>query len=158
VTGLVFRYAVIGIVALVLLVALSVSVRGLIYLVAPPRDDAVYAVAPTASVTTKPMVKEVLLNTSHGLLGERPNQTHAAITLVVSRTITGEYSVVNAWSPVNDCGLTVGADRLTDCNSHAWTFAGDPVNAADPPLQRFAVRNENGALFADLTHPVDAGP
>jgi len=156
--GLVARYLAIGVVALVLLVALSVSVRGLIYLVAPPRDDSVYALAPTTSVTTKPIVKEVLLNTSHGLLGERPNQTHVAITLVISRTLTGEYSVVNAWSPVNDCALTVAADRLTDCAAHGWTFAGDPVNPGDPPLQRFAVQNENGALIADLTHAVDAGP
>jgi len=156
--GLVARYLVIGIVALVLLVALSVSVRGLIYFVAPPRDDSVYAVATTASVTTKPIVKDVLLNTGHGLLGERPNQTHAAITLVISRTLTGEYSVVNAWSPVNDCALTVAADRLIDCRAHAWTFAGDPVNPGDQPLQRFAVRNENGAMIADLTHPVDVGP
>lgn len=156
--GLVARYLVIGVIAVLLLVALSVSVRGLIYLVAPPRDDSVYAVAPTTAVTTKPIVKEVLLNSSHGLLGEQPNQTHVAITLVISRTLTGEYSVVNAWSPANDCALTVGADRLTDCRGHAWTFAGDPVNPGDQPLQRFEVQNENGALIADLTHPVDAGP
>jgi hypothetical protein len=154
----VLRYIVTGLVAVTLVVALALSVRVLINLVAPPRDDSVYALTTTASVSTTPIVKVVLLNSSHGLLGERPNGSHAAITLVVSRTLTGQYSVVNAWSPVSGCALTVTSDRLSDCRGRAWTFAGDPVDAGDAPLQRFAVTSENGALIADLTHPVDAGP
>jgi hypothetical protein len=154
----VLRYIVTGLVAVTLIVALALSVRVLIYLVPPPRDDSVYALTTTASVSTTPIVKVVLLNSPHGLLGERPNGSHAAITLVVSRTLTGQYSVVNAWSPVSGCALAVTSDRLTDCRGRAWTFAGDPVDASDAPLQRFAVTSENGALIADLTHPVDAGP
>lgn len=156
--GIVIRYAVVGVVALALLVGLSLFLRWSVLLVAPARDDSVYAVATAASVTTTPLVREVLLNEPHGLLGERLNDSHAAITLVVSRAVTGEYSVVNAWSPVSNCAVTVSADRLTDCAGHAWTFAGDSLASSDPPLQRFAVTNENGALIADLTHPVDVGP
>lgn len=156
--GLVARYLIAGVVALALLVGLALGLRWSVLLVAPARDDSVVAVATTASVTTTPVLKEVLLNTSHRLLGERPNDSHAAITLVISRTVTGEYSVVNAWSPVSDCALTLAEDRLADCAGHAWTFAGDALVSSDPPLQRFAVTNQDGALIADLTHPVDVAP
>ena len=156
--GLVLRYVIAGVVALALLVGLSLALRWSVLLVAPARDDSVYAVATAASVTATPIVREVLLNTPHGLLGERPNDSHAAITLVISRAITGEYDVVNAWSPVSSCALVVSTDRLVDCAGHAWTFAGDPLASGDPSLQRFGVTNQNGALIADLTHPVDAGP
>ena len=155
--GLVIRWMIAGVFALALLVGLALALRWSVLLVAPARDDSVYAVATTASVGTTPVVKELLLNAPHGLLGERPNDSHAAITVIISRGITGEISVVNAWSPVSDCAVTVSSDRLADCAGHAWTFAGDPLLSSDPPLQRFAVTNENGALIADLTHPVDAG-
>ncbi len=77
--------------------------------------------------------------------------------VVVSRTVTGQYAVVNAWSPVNDCALTLGADRVTDCQGRQWTLAGDPFEVTDPPLQRFPVRVENGAIVVDFTSPVGDG-
>ena len=92
----------------------------------------------------------------HGLLGERRNGEHAAIKVVISRSLTGLFDVVNAWSPVDDCALTVREDRLTDCRSHAWTFAGAPFSGGDRPLQAFPVTNQNGSLIVDFTHPVDA--
>lgn len=155
--GLVLRYALTALVALALLVGLMLAVRPLIFSLAPPRDDTVYAVAPVGEVTTAPVLRDLLLNAPHGLLGERPNGAHAEVTVVISRTLTGEYAVANAWSPVSNCATTLGADRVTDCAGHQWTFAGDPLAAADPPLQRFPVTVENGALVVDFTRPVDGG-
>jgi hypothetical protein len=152
------RYAVAAAAAFLLLLALLLLVRPAIYSVAPPRDDSVYVVIATASVpAATPFVKPLLLNTSHGLLGERRSGEHAVITVVISRAPTGLFSVVNAWSPVNDCGLTLRPDRLIDCRSHAWTFTGDPLSPGDRPLQAFPVTNQNGSLVVDFTHPVDAG-
>jgi len=152
------RYLVAAVVAFLLLLGLLLLVRRLIYSVAPPRDDSVYAVVTAASVpTTEPLVRELLLNSPHGLLGERRSGEHAVITVVVSRGLNGLFSVVNAWSPVNDCALTARPDRLVDCRGRAWTLAGDPFTIGDPPLQSFPVTNQNGALVVDFTHPVDVG-
>lgn len=148
------RYAAGFVIALVALVGLTLLVRPLIYSVAPPRDDSVYAVAAVTAVTTTPIVKDVLLNTGHGLLGERANGAQVVIRLAIVKTLTGEYSVVNAWSPVSDCALAAGEDRLKDCEGHAWTFDGAPFASSDPPLQRFVVHVDNGALVADLTRPI----
>ena len=152
------RYLVAAVVAFLLLLGLLLLVRPLIYSVAPPRDDSVYAVVGAASVpTTEPLVRELPLNSPHGLLGERRSGEHAVITVVVSRGQNGLFSVVNAWSPVNDCALTARPDRLVDCRGRAWTLAGDPFTTGDPPLQSFPVTNQNGALVVDFTHPVDVG-
>jgi hypothetical protein len=151
------RYAIAALVAFVLLVGLLLLVRPMIYSVAPPRDDSVYAVATTSSVpTSAPLVKEILLNTSHHLLGERRSGEHAVITVVVSRGLSGLFSVVNAWSPTNGCALTARPDRLVDCRGHAWTLAGDPFASGDAPLQSFPVSNQDGSVIVDFTHPVDA--
>lgn len=155
---LVLRYALVALIALAGLVGLALLIRPLIYTVAPPRDDTVYAVGAVASVTAVPTIRQVLINEPHGLLGEERQGAHAAIWLAVSRTATGEYAVVNAWSPVNACPLTVAVDRFRDCVGHAWTFSGDPINPVDRPLQRFPVVVEAGSLLADLTRPVDAAP
>jgi len=152
------RYVIAAAIAFLLLLGLLLLVRPLIYSVAPPRDDSVYAVATAASVpTSAPIVKELLLNTPHGLLGERRSGEHAVITVVVARGLSGLFSVVNAWSPVNDCALTARPDRLVDCRGHAWTLSGDPFAGGDPALQSFPVTNQGGALIVDFTHPVDAG-
>jgi len=152
------RYLVAAVVAFLLLLGLLLLVRPLIYSVAPPRDDSVYAVVTAASVpTTEPLVRELLLNSPHGLLSERRSGEHAVITVVVSRGLNGLFSVVNAWSPVNDCALTARPDRVVDCRGRAWTLAGDPFTTGDPPLQSFPVTNQNGALVVDFTHPVDVG-
>jgi hypothetical protein len=157
VSGTIGRYAVMVIIGFLLLLGLLLLVRPFIFSLAPPRDDSVYAVATVGELTGGPIQRELLLNSSEGLLGEQPNGIHAVITVVVSRTVTGQYAVVNGWSPVNDCALTLGADRVTDCRGLQWTLAGDPFDIARPPLQRFPVRVENGALVADLTSPVDDG-
>jgi hypothetical protein len=152
------RYLVAAVVAFLLLLGLLLLVRPMIYSVAPPRDDSVYAVVTAASVAvTEPRVMELPLNSPHGLLGERRSGEHAVITVVVSRGVNGLFSVVNAWSPVNDCALTAGPDRVVDCRGRSWTLAGDPFTTGDPPLQSFPVTNQNGALVVDFTHPVDVG-
>jgi hypothetical protein len=152
------RYLVAAVVAFLLLLGLLLLVRPLIYSVAPPRDDSVYAVVTAASVpATEPLVKELLLNSPHGLLGERRSGEHAVITVLVSRGLNGLFSVMNDWSPVNDCALTARPDRVVDCRGRAWTLAGDPFTTGDPPLQSFPVTNQNGALVVDFTHPVDVG-
>lgn len=152
------RYLVAAVIAFLLLVGLLLLVRPMIYSVAPPRDDSVYAVTTAASVpTSQPLVKELLLITPHGLLGERRSGLHATITVVISRGLNGLFSVVNAWSPTNDCALTARPDRLVDCRGHAWTLSGEPFASGDRPLQSFPVTTEAGALIVDFTHPVDAG-
>ena len=152
------RYALAVGVAFLLLLALLLLVRPLIYSVAPPRDDSVYVVATTSSMPTNGhLARDVLLNSPHGLLGERRSGEHAVIHIVIARGLTGLFSVVNAWSPVSDCGLNVETDRLVDCRGHAWSLAGDPFATGDPPLQSFSATNQNGALVVDFTHPVDAG-
>lgn len=152
------RYAVAAAIAFLLLIGLLLLVRPMIYSVAPPRDDSVYAVTTTASVpTSEPLVKEILLNTPHGLLGERRSGEHAVITVVISRRLTGLFTVVNAWSPTDGCALSARADRLVDCRGHEWTLSGDPFASGDRPLQSFPVTNESGAVIVDFTHPVDAG-
>ena len=69
------RYLVAAVVAFLLLLGLLLLVRPMIYSVAPPRDDSVYAVVTAASVpTTAPVVKELLppgtISASH--LGSAP--------------------------------------------------------------------------------------
>lgn len=153
----VLRNAIALLVALGLLVGLLLLAQQFILFFAPPRDDTVYAVAAESDVAKAPIMRDLLLNKPHGLLGERPSGSHAAITVVISRTVTGQYAVVNAWSPVSDCLVTLGADRVTDCAGHQWTLAGDPFDEADPPLQRFPVTIQTGALIVDFTHPVGGG-
>lgn len=151
------RYAVYFVLALLALVGLTLLVRPLIFSFAPPRDDSVYAVAATAEIGDKPVVKDLLLNESHGLPGERANGAHAAITVTISRNLAGGYRVLNAWSTTSDCAVRVREDRLVDCRDHAWTFEGAPFVATDRPLQTFPSVVRNGALVTDFTRPVDAG-
>ncbi len=156
-TGSVGRYVATAAVAIVLVVGLLLLVRPFIFSLAPPRDDTVYAVASVGELTGGPVRRDLLLNSPHGLPGERSSGNHAEIAVVISRTLTGQYAVVNAWSPVNDCAVIMGVDRVTDCRGLQWTLAGDPFDSANPPLQRFPVRIENGALVVDFTSPVTDG-
>ena len=139
------------------IMAILLLVRPFIFSLAPPRDDSAVAVAAVGELTGAPTLRPVLLNGPHGLLGERVGDGHAEVSVVASRTVTGQYAVVNAWSPVNDCAVTLGADRVTDCQGVQWTLAGDPFAPGDPPLQRFPVTIANGALVVDFTQPVDEG-
>jgi hypothetical protein len=97
---------------------------------------------------------EIVLNESHDLPGEVHRDDRVGLTVVVSAVGTEAFAVVNAWSPTNDCSLSLGADRLTDCTGDTWTFDGVPIDPADPALMAFPTTVSNGAVIADFTHPI----
>lgn len=151
------RRAAIGCLVLALLgFGAAALVRPAIYLLAPPRDDARVIVGTLTELGTSPTERDQLLSRSYGLDGEADaGDGRVQIRLIVAPAGFGAASVVNAASPLaEDCPVEVGADRLVDCDGRAWTYQGLPIDSADPPLQRFAVQIENGAIVADLTEPV----
>lgn len=151
------RYAISGTLALVAIVLLLLLVRPFIFSFAGARGDANYIVAATEDVQRGPMRLELVLNDQHNLPGEVPDGEHAHIFVVVAPDLSVGFSVVDAWSPVNDCPVTLGADRLVDCAGAAWTYAGVPIDPADPPLVRFPATEDNGAVIADFTQPITLG-
>jgi hypothetical protein len=153
----VLRYVVAAVVGIALLVGLMLLVRPFIFSFAAPRDDTNYAVIAADAVGDGPVVRDLLLNEPHNLLGERPSGQHAEITVIVSRDVGGEFSVVNAWSTARPCTVSVVGNQLQDCGGAAWTLAGDPLAGAPAPLQRWAVRIEQGALIVDFTQPIGGG-
>ena len=83
-----------------------------------------------------------------------------AITVIVAQLPGSQVSVVNAWSTVNPCAVTIASDAasLVDCDGRAWSLDGQPLDGgAQPALQRFGAELTNGAVIADLTTPV-SGP
>lgn len=137
------------------LFALGLLVRPLIFTLAPPRDDSRVVVATVPAVAGGPQEVPLVLSRSRGLDGERDaGDGRVQVSIIASQTDAG-FAVVNAASPVEgDCPVTVaGPATLTDCAGRSWGLDGQPTDAADPPLQRFAVRVDGGALVADLTAP-----
>jgi hypothetical protein len=61
---------------------------------------------------------------------------------------------VDAWSPTNDCPLSLLGDRLADCEGDTWTFDGVPIDPADPALLAFPTTVRNGAVVVDFTRPI----
>jgi hypothetical protein len=75
--------------------------------------------------------------------------------VIVTQTTTGGTVAVNAASPGrSDCPVEISADRLTDCDGRAWTFAGIPIDPADPPLERIAADVTSGSVVLDMSAPV----
>jgi hypothetical protein len=143
--------AVIGIVAVLL-------VRPAIFTFASPRDDSVVTMGTaTAAEAGGPALHEVILSRSYGWDGELDaGDGHVQLGVIVSPSQFGSVVAVAAASPVSeDCPLTIGADRLTDCDGREWTFEGLPLDPADPPLDRFPVAVESGVITVDLTRRVD---
>jgi hypothetical protein len=151
------RYLAVAVLAVALLVGLTLLVRSLLFALAPPRTDANYVIGAAVSFGPTPVVMPVLLNDRHALLGEEPRGEHAAISVSAWAPTGLPLVVVNAWSPINDCPLSLGADRLVDCEGATWTFNGDPIDVADPPLQRFPTTLVDGAVVVDFTSP-EGGP
>ena len=145
------RYALAALLGFALLVGAMLLIRPLIFSLAPERGDANYAVVATSALARGPIVREVLLNAPHGLPGERPNGQRVALRLVIAPGLAGDATVVDGWSPANDCALQIAADRLRDCAGLTWTFAGLPISAGGTPLQRFLATVRSGAVIADLT-------
>lgn len=156
------RYVAVAVVAVAALVGIVLLVRPLIFSFASARDDQNYPVAAVSLVddpTDPPLVVELLLNDPHGLPGEVPEGEHARLTVIVSPGPGGGFAVVNAWSQGNGCAVTIGPDRLVDCEGDTWTWAGIPIDPAGPPLQAFPAVGRNGAVVVDFTQPFDApGP
>jgi hypothetical protein len=154
------RYVAVSVVAIAVLVGIMLLVRPLIFTFAPARDDHNYPVAAVADVdalTDPPLLRELILNDPHALLGEVVDGEHARLTVVVSAAPIGGFAVVNAWSPSHDCAVSIGPDRLVDCAGDTWTWAGVPINPAGPTLQSFPAVGRNGAVVVDFTRPIGPG-
>jgi hypothetical protein len=148
------RYGLVIALAIGGLLLVTLLVRPFIFTFSEARDDTRYPLIATAEADAGPRLLEIVLNEPHGLLGERVRDEAAGLRVVVAPRSAGDgYTVVSAWSPVNDCGVTLAADRLVDCDGAAWTFDGVPLDPADPPLQRFPATERNGAVVVDFTRP-----
>jgi hypothetical protein len=152
------RYAVLALLAVAGLLLITLLVRPLIFSLAGPRDDANYPVLSVADADKGPTLLELRLNDPHDLPGEVVKGDTVGYSVVIA-PLPGRdgYSVVGAWSPVNDCALVIAGDRLRDCRSATWTFEGFPFKTGDPRLTAFPVTVRNGAVLADFTKPIDPG-
>jgi len=149
------RYVTLALLGTLLLAGLLLLARPLIFSLAGPRDDTHYPVIGAATVTG-PQVIELPLNDSHDLPGEVHLNEHVTLTVIVSPLPGGGYTAVDAWSPTHDCQIGLGSDRLVDCAGDAWTYEGIPLEAADPPLQRFPLTTTDGMVVVDFTRPYPA--
>jgi hypothetical protein len=148
------RRAAIGCLVLAVVgLALAALVRPLIFSVAPPRDDSVAIVATLTDLSTGPIRRDHLLSRSYGLDGEMDaGDGRVQISVIVAPTGFGGVTAINAASPGrNDCPVEIGADRLVDCDGRTWTYEGQPIDSADPPLQRFPTEVDAGAIVVDFT-------
>jgi hypothetical protein len=148
------RGVVAGVLAAVALGGLLLLVRPFLFSFAPPLNDANYTVASAASIQNGPALVEIVLNESHDLPGEVHRNEAVGLTIVVSQVGTDAFAVVDAWSPTNDCALTLRADRVVDCEGDTWTFDGVPIDPADPALLAFPTTVRNGAVVVDFTRPI----
>lgn len=151
------RYLTGALLALGALLVVVVLVRPLISSFADQADDRALPVTTTSSVTAGPVLVEVLLNEHHGLPGEVPDGDHARLVVAVAPDPGTGFSVVDGWSPVNDCAVTLGADRLVDCAGAAWTYAGIAIDPANPNLVRFPAHDAGAAVIADFTRTLNLG-
>ncbi len=152
------RRALIGCLTIALLVAgLLVLVRPALFMLAPPRDDGAIIVAAASELEDVPISRPVVLSRSRGWAGETDlGDGLVQHTLLVSRASLGAVAAVNAASPDREgCPVSVAGDRLADCEGRTWTFDGLPIDAAGPPLQRFPVTDDAGALVVDMTRTVE---
>lgn len=150
------RYVVAGLLAAAVVSGLLLLVRPFIFSFAAPLDDTNYTVASVLEARARPMLVEIVLNEAHDLPGEVHRDSRVGLTVVVAPLGNDAFSVVDAWSPTNDCALTLGADRLVDCDGDTWTFDGIPIDATDPGLTGFPTTTRNGAVVVDFTRPLVA--
>jgi hypothetical protein len=150
------RYALVVLLGLVAVMLVVLLVRPFVFSFADARDDANYTLAAASVVDRGPVLTDVLLEESHGLAGESAQDDLVRIG-VAAAALPGSagYSVVSAWSPSNDCELSLGADRLVDCAGDAWTYAGFPIDPRQPRLQAFPNEVRQGAIVVDFTSPLD---
>ena len=155
------RSAVIGgLLVFAVVMLLLLLVRPAIFSLAPARGDGNLGIASAEELVGGPISRPVLLTEPHGLLGERSQAGRTAITVIVAPLPGNAVSVVNAWSPIDPCPVTIAPDdaSLVDCGDRRWDIDGTPLEDGGlPSLQRFEARVENGAVIADLSAPV-SGP
>ncbi len=151
------RYALVAVLGLGAVMVVVLLVRPFIFSFADARDDANYSLIAASKVDAGPVVTDALLEESHGLAGEMAQDDRVRIWVAAAPLPPGRdgYSVVNAWSPVNDCPLALGSDRLVDCQGAAWTYEGFPIDVAHPMLQAFPNQVRQGAIIVDFTTPLD---
>lgn len=152
------RYLIAGLLAAAVMGGLLLLVRPLLFSFAPPLTDANYTVVAALEAQNGPMLVPILLNESHGLPGELHGDERVELNVVVSPIGTDAFAVVDAWSPTNDCAVTLGADRLVDCAGTSWTFDGIPLDPADLALLSFPATVSNGAVVVDFTRPRSGSP
>lgn len=148
------RYVVAGLLAAAVVSGILLLVRPLIFSFAAPLDDTNYTVAGVLQARSAPMLVEIVLNESHGLPGEVHRDDRVGLTVVISPVGTDAFAVVDAWSPTNDCPITLAGDRLVDCAGETWTYDGVPIDPADPALTGFPTTVRNGAVVVDFTRPI----
>ena len=148
------RYLLAGLLAAAALGGMLLLVRPLLFSFAPPIDDTNFNLVGVLQARDAPLLIEILLNEAHGLPGEVHRDERVGLTVVVSSVGTDAFAVVDAWSPTNDCAITLGADRLVDCAGDAWTYDGVPIDPADPGLTGFPTTVRNGAVLVDFTRPI----
>ena len=153
------RYVLVALLGLGAVLAIVLLVRPFIFTFAGARDDASYSLVSASVADRGPMLQDVLLEESHGLDGESRQDERVLIHVAVAPLpARGGYAVVNAWSPVNDCPLELGADRLLDCAGAAWTYEGFPFEVDHPSLQAFPSEVRQGAIVVDFTRPGEPRP
>ncbi len=146
------RYVLVALLGLAAVLLVVLLVLPFIFSFAGERDDANYYLTAASTLDRGPVVQEILLNDRHGLRGEVVEGDRVGFTVAAARVPGQEtYTVVGAWSPTNSCLLTLGADRLVDCQGDAWTYAGSPIDPDHPPLQRFPTEVRQGAVVVDFT-------
>ena len=148
------RYLLAGLLAAAALGGMLLLVRPLLFSFAPPIDDTNFNLVGVLQARDAPLLIEILLNEAHGLPGEVHRDERVGLTVVVSSVGTDAFAVVDAWSPTNDCAITLGADRLVDCAGDAWTYDGVPIDPVDPALTGFPTSVRNGAVLVDFTRPI----
>jgi len=134
-------------------VAIALIVRPAIFTFSEPRDDGAVIVATVAEAQAGPLRRDVVLSRSYGWDGEQDSEDgRVQLAIIVGPSRFGGLSAVAAASPLSeDCPVEIAADRLTDCDGRSWTFEGLPIDAADPPLDRFPVEVVAGSVTVDLT-------
>jgi len=147
------RVVVLGVLAVLLVVALTVLVRPFIFVFAPERTDANVVVAAVADANREPTVRTLLLNELHGLPGEVRVEEHVRVQVIVAPRLGGGFAVLAAWSPANDCAVSIAEDRLVDCAGASWTVEGAPIDPGGGPLVSFPVTVSEGAIVVDFTAP-----
>ena len=148
------RYVVAGLLAAALVSGILLLVRPFIFSFAEPLNDTNYTVAAASLAKDGPMLVEIVLNEAHGLPGEVHRDKRVGLTVDVSAVGPDAFAVVDAWSPTNDCAVTLGPDRLVDCAGDTWTYDGIPIDPANPSRQGFPTTVNNGAVVVDFTRPI----